>query len=164
MNIFAIVVLGSTAALAATLVAPNLRNSISRTALDLAAMLAVGATAASLYLSEVAGFIPCELCWYQRIAMYPLAALMTVAVVRRDHGGFVYATPLAVAGLGVALYHVQLQLFPNQSSFCDAANPCTSSPAKAFDLLTIPQMSAMAFALFLCLALLNRHHQRELAT
>lgn len=130
----------------ASLVSGQGRSSLSLAAPAVSAAIAVGATAASLYFSEVAGFVPCELCWYQRIAMYPLAILTVGAWLRGDESSRVYAVVLAVLGLGIALYHVQLQAFPDQQSFCDAAQPCTESPVKAFGRITIPMMSALSFA------------------
>jgi disulfide bond formation protein DsbB len=60
--------------------------------------VALVATLGSLYLSEVAHFEPCRLCWYQRIAMYPLALILGIAAARRDHGIRVYAAPIASFG------------------------------------------------------------------
>src|SRR4051812_10965964 len=71
-------------------IARNVLNDL-RVILDdqtvwLAALVAVVATCGSLYLSEVAHFVPCTMCWYQRIAMYPLAPMLVVAAWRRDRG------------------------------------------------------------------------------
>lgn len=115
--------------------------------LDLTAFVAVGATAGSLYLSEVTGLIPCELCWFQRIAMYPLAVILVVARWRRDRSVLPYVRVVAGIGLLIGLYHVQLQLFPDQSSFCEVENPCSSTVAEAFGVFTIPQLSTACFFL-----------------
>lgn len=115
--------------------------------MDVAALVAVGATLGSLYLSEVVGLVPCELCWFQRIAMYPLAVILTLARVRNDREALPYALSLAFIGLLIAGYHVQLQLFPEQSSFCEVANPCTNTLAQAFGTFSIPQLSLASFAL-----------------
>jgi disulfide bond formation protein DsbB len=114
--------------------------------------VATGATLGSLYFSESAGFVPCELCWFQRIAMYPLAIILGVAVMRRDRTVLPYALTLSVIGLGISAYHVQLQLFPEQSSFCEATNPCSGRWVEAFGWLTIPQMAGLSFALIALLA------------
>src|SRR4051794_1776103 len=63
--------------------AAYLFDDLGRLALPLAALVAIVTTGGSLYFSQVAGFIPCELCWVQRIAMYPLALILTIAAVRR---------------------------------------------------------------------------------
>src|SRR3989304_345409 len=64
---------------------------------------AVIARAGSLYYSEVAGSPPCEYCWYQRIAMYPLVVILGVAMLRRDRGGHRYVLPLAIPGRLISL-------------------------------------------------------------
>ncbi len=58
-------------------------------------LVAAGATAGSLYFSEVANFVPCRLCWFQRTAMYPLSVILLVAAIRRDRGVRWYVVPLA---------------------------------------------------------------------
>ncbi|MFQ5460844.1 MAG: disulfide bond formation protein B, partial [Anaerolineae bacterium] len=63
----------------------------------------------SLYFSEVRGFTPCTLCWYQRILMYPLAAILLVAIGRRDRGAHLYVLPLSVLGIGFSTYHYLIQ-------------------------------------------------------
>ncbi len=119
--------------------------------IDAAALVAVGATAGSLYLSESVGLVPCELCWFQRIAMYPLAVILPLARFRGDRAVVPYALALGLLGLAISVYHVQLQLFPEQSSFCEAANPCSNTLAKAFGTFSIPQLSMACFALVVIL-------------
>ena len=63
------------------------------------------ATLGSLYLSEILKFVPCTLCWYQRILMYPLAIILLVGLLRRDKGVFLYALPFSIMGIGVSTYH-----------------------------------------------------------
>jgi len=144
-DFFTVLLLGGAVAVVALLV-PRVRQRIRPHALPFAALVAIGATAGSLYFSEVAGFLPCELCWYQRIAMYPLALLLGFAALRSDTTVRRHALPLAVGGLLIAIYHVQLQAFPDQSSFCSLDHPCTTSPISGLGFLTIPQMSALSFA------------------
>lgn len=123
------------------------RASLGEAALPVAAAVAVGATLGSLYFSESAGFVPCELCWFQRIAMYSTAVILTLAALRRDRAVLPYALTLSLLGLAVSAYHIQLQLFPDQSSFCEAANPCSAQWVEAFGWMTIPQMAGLSFAL-----------------
>src|SRR4051794_30877227 len=69
------------------------------------------ATLGSLFFSEYADFVPCRLCWFQRIAMYPLAVILLIAALRRDRrGAALYGLPLAIAGAGVAIYHKYIEL------------------------------------------------------
>ena len=107
--------------------------------------IAVVATAGSLYYSETAGYPPCEMCWYQRICMYPLVAVLAVAVIRRDRRGGWYALPLAVAGLGLSVYHYQLQLRPDQGSSCDVSAPCTYQWVDSLGFVSIPFMAGCGF-------------------
>ncbi len=161
-DFFAIVLLGAAVGLPAfLLLVPGQRQAISDSALPLAALVAIGATAGSLYFSEIANFTPCELCWFQRIFMYPMAVILPVAVVRRDRAVFAYTLPLSILGLAIAAYHIQLQLFPEQSSFCEVTNPCTSSATEALGFLTIPHMSAISFALIISLAIISRQRSEE---
>jgi disulfide bond formation protein DsbB len=149
---FGLILLGGAAGLLLAVSRSQYRASIAESAVPLAAAVATGATLGSLYFSESAGFVPCELCWFQRIAMYPLAIILGVAVMRRDRTVLPYALTLSVIGLGISAYHVQLQLFPEQSSFCEAANPCSGRWVEAFGWLTIPQMAGVSFALIALLA------------
>jgi disulfide bond formation protein DsbB len=121
-------------------------------ALTLAFVVATVATAGSLYFSEVAHFMPCRLCWYQRICMYPLVPLLGLAAWRRDRAIRPYAAVLATVGLLIAAYHVVLERFPTlESNVCEASNPCTIIWVERLGYLTIPTMSLSAFALVLML-------------
>src|SRR5689334_8278623 len=66
------------------------------------------ATCGSLFFSEVLGWQPCVLCWYQRILMYPLAIVLAIGIVRRERGLHVYILPFSIAGMAVSLYHYLL--------------------------------------------------------
>lgn len=154
-SFFALLLLGGAGGLVIGVLRSSTRQAIAEQALGLSAVVAVGATLGSLYFSEVAGFVPCELCWYQRIAMYPLAVLLSLAVASKDSTIQRYVLFVASIGLAIAAYHVQLQLFPDQGSFCELANPCTASPTKAFGWITIPQMSLVSFALVAALSALS---------
>ncbi|MEL6890080.1 MAG: disulfide bond formation protein B [Actinomycetota bacterium] len=107
--------------------------------------LAAGATAGSLYYSEVADFVPCDYCWYQRIAMYPLVFVLGIAAIRGDRGAMYTAVPIAGIGLGIAIYHFQLQLFPDQGSACNLFAPCTQQWVDEFGFVSIPFMAGSAF-------------------
>ena len=130
--------------------------------LELAFGVALVATLGSLYLSEVADFVPCRLCWYQRIAMYPLVLLLAVAARRRDDGVRFYALPLAVIGGLISAYHVLVERYPSlEGGVCEAANPCTLIWVRRFGYLTIPTMALSAFAFILVLLLTSAAHERE---
>lgn len=123
--------------------------------LPLAGVIAAVSTAGSLYYSEVAGYVPCEMCWYQRICMYSLVPVLAVALARRDRWGGWYGLPLALAGLGLSAYHYQLQMFPDQSSTCDASAPCTYQWVDSLGFVSIPFMAGCGFVGVAGLAVLS---------
>ena len=102
------------------------------------------AMGASLYYSEAVGFVPCEFCWYQRIAMYPLAVVLAVAVVAREFVGK-YVVALAGIGLLLSMYHYQLQLFPEQGSVCSSGVPCTAKYVDELGFVSVPFMAGCVF-------------------
>ncbi len=158
---FSVVLLASLAAVAVAVLRSDSRSALANSALPFAAAIAVGATAGSLYFSEIADFVPCELCWFQRIAMYPLAVILSIAAFRKDRTIFVYALPLAAAGLAISIYHIQLQAFPDQSSFCAFDNPCTATWVEGLGWMTIPQMAGASFALIIALATIDLLNTRR---
>jgi disulfide bond formation protein DsbB len=108
----------------------------------LAAMIA---TAGSLFFSEVLGWIPCELCWYQRILMYPLTVILSIGILRGDRKMYLYALPLALAGIGVSLYHYLVVMLIVPPPACTGAIPC------AFDYINIPGALSFVKVPFLAL-------------
>lgn len=136
--------------------AHQLRAAIAPVAVPLAWAVALTCTLGSLYLSEVAKFPPCILCWYQRIAMYPLVVVLGVAALRRDRTVGWYAVPLAGIGLCISVYHYLVERFPDSVSFsCSADVPCTTVWVWKFHFLSIPGMAGIGFATILTLVLLG---------
>jgi disulfide bond formation protein DsbB len=123
------------------------REVVAPQALTLALGIATVATAGSLYFSEVAHFVPCDLCWYQRIAMYPLVPLLTIAAVRKDASIAPYVATLAVIGGAISAYHIVVERLPAAGAgFCDPANPCSVIWVNRLGYLTIPTMALSGFA------------------
>ena len=112
-------------------------------------LVATTATAGSLYFSEVRLFVPCSLCWYQRIMMYPLVILLGVASYRQDRGIVRYALPLSVLGGAVSLFHYLEQKVPGFSapSLCRMGVPCTQEYINWLGFITIPFLALVAFTL-----------------
>jgi len=122
-----------------------------------AGALAVLAMAGSLWYSEGAHFPPCDLCWYQRIAMYPLAVLLPVAAWRRDPGIRPYGILLASLGLAVSAWHVFVELYPDRGTGgCDPSNPCSIRWVEGLGFWTIPRMAGVCFVLIVVLLWLDR--------
>ncbi|EGL83464.1 disulfide formation protein [Caldalkalibacillus thermarum TA2.A1] len=125
--------------------------------LYLAWLVAVVATLGSLYFSEVRGFVPCELCWYQRIFMYPLAVMLGIAAYRGDAGIKVYVLPLAMAGGLISLVHYLQQKVPalGAIALCTQGVPCTAVYINWLGFITIPFLALMAFGAITILMLVT---------
>jgi disulfide bond formation protein DsbB len=115
--------------------------------LQLATAVAVTTTLGSLFMSEVAGFVPCELCWYQRIFAWPLSLILTVAAVRRDRTVWTYALPLCAVGGAVSIWHVLIERVPAlaDSTACDATTSCTVRWVWEFGFVSIPLLALTCF-------------------
>ena len=136
----------------------RLRDAIAPQALPLAFVVAAVATLGSLWLSEGADFVPCKLCWYQRIAMYPMAVILGVAALRRDAGVRRYALPVVAIGATISVWHILIERFPSleSSTSCELSNPCSIIWTEHFGYMTIPTMALSGFALLATLLLLAR--------
>ncbi|MEO8476502.1 MAG: disulfide bond formation protein B [Actinomycetota bacterium] len=125
---------------------------LSETGLWLAWLVALTATLGSLYYSEVAHFLPCKLCWFQRIGIYPLAVVLLIAALRRDRAIRFYAIPVAAISAAISTYHYQLERFPNQASpSCSVEAPCTVVWVWRFHYISIPMMALSAALLVIAL-------------
>src|SRR3989344_1769555 len=121
-----------------------------RHALLFSFIVALIATSGSLFYSEIAGYTPCVLCWYQRIFMYPLVLVLGAALIGKKRGVVRYDAPLAAAGGLIALYHYSLQRFPLLlSAPCEAGASCARVYTFTFGYVTIPMMALTAFLLIL---------------
>lgn len=129
---------------------------IETNSLSFAFLVASSATLGSLFLSEIVHFIPCKLCWYQRIFMYPQTIILGVALVTNDLTVRKYILILSAIGLLIALYHIALQNYPGILPCSDEVANCALKQFTYFGYITIPVMSATAFALVFLLALLQQ--------
>jgi disulfide bond formation protein DsbB len=115
----------------------------------LAWIVALVCTLGSLYYSEHAGFVPCELCWYQRIVMYPLVIVLGVAWLRRDDNGWITALPFVVIGVPLSLYHWLVERVPSFASTtsCSIETPCTTPWFEKLGYVTLAWMAMSGFLL-----------------
>lgn len=125
------------------------RNTLSSYLLYFAWVVSVIATLGSLYFSEIRGFIPCELCWYQRILMYPLSVILGIAAYNNDLRIKKYILPLSIIGICVSLYHYLLQKVPGfaLAKPCVQGVPCDMMYINWFGFITIPFLALVAFSL-----------------
>lgn len=110
-------------------------------------LVAVIATAGALFIGEVMLMVPCQLCWYQRIAMFPLALILGMACFSEDRRGAVYALPLALAGTAIAAYHTLLVagVIPKSWIPCGAGVSCADQKLEILNGVQIPWLSLIAF-------------------
>lgn len=139
-----------------------LARSIQARALGAAWIVATLATLGSLYFSEVAGFVPCTLCWYQRIAMFPLVVILGVAALHGERRAATGAALVAAIGAVIAGYHVVLEWIPSlDSGACAAAAPCTFVWFRVFGVFSLPTLALTAFLLILTLTLIRDPDEPE---
>jgi disulfide bond formation protein DsbB len=124
----------------------------------LSALVAIVATGGSLYYSESVGFVPCRFCWFQRIAMYPLAFMLTVEILSRRRLPRIQPILLGVIGAGISAYHYRLQVAGETSTSCEIDNPCSAKWIEVAGFMTLP---AMAFCGFASIVILNLLAARE---
>ena len=124
-------------------------------------LLATASTLGSLFFSEVMGYAPCVLCWYQRICMYPLVLILAVGLFPLDRNLVRYALPLSVLGFGMAIFHLLLVAgyIPESIKPCVQGVPCTEVQIQWFGFVTIPLLSGVSFLLIS--ALLITAHWRS---
>lgn len=116
--------------------------------------VAAVATAGSLYFSESAGYIPCRLCWFQRIAMYPIAVVALVALIRRDRHARWYILPMAAIGASISLYHslIEWEVLKDSESCALFGPSCADVWFRTFGFVTL---AFMALAGFVSIIVLN---------
>ncbi|MGE7624487.1 disulfide oxidoreductase [Viridibacillus sp. NPDC096237] len=101
----------------------------------------------SLFFSEKMGFIPCTLCWYQRILMYPLVFFLGMAFYRNDKEIYKYVLPMSIIGMLLSGYHYTLQKIPAMQEFSTCTNgvPCSGQYINWLGFITIPFLAFIGF-------------------
>jgi len=110
-------------------------------------LMATVAALGALFMSEVMDLVPCVLCWWQRIFMFPLVLILALGLFPFDPKVTRYALPLAVIGLGLAAFHVLLTvgIIPEALAPCRQGIPCKTIQIEWFGFVTIPLLSLLAF-------------------
>jgi disulfide bond formation protein DsbB len=110
------------------------------------------ATGGSLFFSQIAGYLPCELCWFQRICMYPLSILLLLMAYRADYRAARYLLPLPVVGAGVSIYHLLIEnnvITEPASCQINSAVGCSTKWIDEFGYVTIPTLALTGFLLLI---------------
>lgn len=125
----------------------NHNNSKVETYLFISFAAALIATLGSLYFSEILKYVPCELCWYQRIFMYPMVILLGIATIKKNFNIALYTLVLSIIGGLISTYHylVQKVSFIGENSLSCGVVPCTGQYINWFGFVTIPFLALIAF-------------------
>ncbi len=138
---------------------PMIWKKIKEKTGEYALLVASIATLGSLYYSEVAGYNPCKLCWYQRIFMYPQVLMFLIHTKIRDKTIYLYSLVLSAFGGLIAAYHYYIQVFPEHTpegcSVVGYASSCSDNFLLHFGYISIPMMALTAFLLLVIFSLLK---------
>jgi disulfide bond formation protein DsbB len=143
------------------------RNALWGYELWAAFIVSAVATGGSLFFSEIAHFIPCELCWFQRICMYPLSIVTLLAALAGEHRIARYLLPLPLVGAGVAVYHLLVENgVVEQAKACLASAPggCATKWINEFGYMTIPTLALTGFVLLIAFLWLSATGGSDAAT
>jgi disulfide bond formation protein DsbB len=121
-------------------------------------IVALIATGGSLYYSEIAKFIPCDLCWFQRIFIYPQVILLGLALFKKENYIIDYSLGLISIGALISLYHNYIYYSAKPSNICSLVAPCTQQYLVGLGYITIPLMSLTTLIL-MGLLLLNKKYK-----
>ena len=136
----------------------NLNATISAKIMFLCFLVASTATLGSLFFSEVMQFVPCTMCWYQRIFMYPLLLIFLINLLYPDDKVFKYAFPIVVVGLLFAIYHNMLMfgIIPESAVPCASGVPCSTEYINWFGFITIPLLSLISYLMIFSLLIFGK--------
>ena len=129
-----------------------------KNALLFAFIIALVGTSGSLFYSEIAGYEPCKLCWFQRIFMYPLTILLGIALIKNDFEIADYVIPLSVIGGLISTYHYYIQRVAYSLSCGVDAVSCTTTYSFYYGYITIPIMALTAFVMIIVLTYICKEH------
>jgi disulfide bond formation protein DsbB len=119
----------------------------SRNGIKIAFIASLIASLGSLFYSTYAGFVPCSLCWFQRVFMYPEAIILGLAILKKDSRIVDYILTLSLVGLAISIYHNYIYIKSLSSNFCTISEPCTVAYVSEFHYISIPMMALTAFLL-----------------
>lgn len=122
-------------------------------------LISIIGTLGSLYFSEILGYLPCKLCNFQRVFLYPISLISFIAFITKDKkAGIRYILPLSIFGGIIALYHYLLQMgiFEESITSCTAGIPCDETYIKVFGFITIPLLSFISFITISFLSFLSK--------
>ena len=136
----------------------NFSKKISTTVVLVCFLFASVGTLGSLFFSEIMKFVPCSMCWYQRIFLYPLVVIFLVNLLYPDDKLFKYAMPLVVIGLFFSIYHnlLMFDIIPASVVPCVSGVPCSTEYINWLGFITIPLLSLSVYLVLFILLVLGK--------
>lgn len=136
-----------------------LKNNI----LYIALIQSIVAFLGSMYFSNILMYPPCVLCWYQRIAMYPLILILAAGILLKDKKIHIYVLPLTLVGFVISVYHNLLyyKIIPDTLAPCSTGVSCTTTYVEYFGFITIPLLALIAFTVILVSVLVHMRYQNK---
>ncbi len=134
----------------------------ARTTFLLAFLISLAGTLLSLFYSEIIGYAPCELCWYQRIALYPLVVLFGMQLWAKEKSRALFLSGMMLSGAGLlvsAYQYLATEFFPGALACAASEVSCAKLYFTSFGYITIPMMALTSFALTVFLVLVSRKQQ-----
>jgi len=162
-----LILIGGMAAIGFTAPLRALRSALWGYELWAGFVVASIGTGGSLFLSEIAGFVPCDLCWFQRVCMYPLSLLLLFAAFHNDYRVTRYLLPIPAVGACISIYHllIENQVIGEPSSCRIGGTGCSVKWINEFGYVTIPTLALTGFLLLIgFLALAGAGGEEEAAT
>ena len=134
------------------------KESYSTSVIFLCFIIASVATLGSLFFSEIMHFVPCSMCWYQRIFMYPLVIIFLLNLLYPDDKMFKYSIGLVIVGLGLSIYHnlLMFDIIPESVVPCVSGVPCSTKYIDWFGFVNIPLLSLCAYTIIFLLLVLGK--------
>lgn len=139
----------------------SVKHFVRKHGILLGALVGFGAVLSSLFYSEIAGYTPCVLCWWQRIFIYPLAVMFMYALPGRHESIYTYARPLAWLGLLFSIYQNYLTWGGSSLGVCDKEGLCTRLYVNEWGFMTIPLMAFAALLFLLTLSYVARARTKK---
>jgi disulfide bond formation protein DsbB len=135
------------------LIKKNQPEFFKKNALWFSFLISLIATLGSLFYSEIAGYEPCVLCWYQRILMYPEVVILLLALIKKEGRRIAdYVLTLSIVGAAIAAFNYYLQVKGAGSFACSTvgySTDCSETFFMTFGYITIPLMALTAFLLII---------------
>lgn len=137
-------------------------NFFGKYAILFAFLLSLTAISSSLFYSELIGYEPCVLCWWQRIGLYPLVLIFGMALWKKRDSAFLYAVPLATFAALLAVYHSYVYMGGTSVLPCTAlGGACAKIYVMEFGYITIPSMSLSIAVYILSLAWVHKKYAEK---